>query len=89
MKLNKIINGENYFQISNHYKGKGIGLFEDYPVVKAKNAKQAIIKFLEENKIEYKKIEYQTEPINLKVEPFYFEGEHKYKNGRNSWWKIS
>ena len=62
-------------------------LLSDYPEIKAKNAREALQKYLNSKK---SKVKFKRSGTNcvFKTTPFYYENGQKYRLGRDCWFRI-
>jgi len=62
-------------------------LLSDYPVIEAKNSRQAIQKYLDSKDDKSKFIRSGDSDVDYKAQPFYIENGMKYRDGKAVWFK--
>ena len=63
-------------------------LLEDYPEIRATNARKALQKYLDSKKIKIRFKRSGARDCEYKTTPFCYENGKKYRSGEDCWFKI-
>lgn len=71
------------------YNGFSSNLMDDELIIEARNGAEAAKKLLNKIGVEFTKVKRSaSNNVRIKAEPFYYDGDTKYRDGVVSWFEV-